>query len=74
MGKLQFASGNVLVLDMQVLSLNSLINPLIYGLIVKKVRTAVKENLFNLGHVFHWGKSITSLDLEVNVVVFSLTK
>lgn len=52
-GTLQFEPGNVPILDMQFLSLNSLFNPLIYGLIVKEVRIAVKEKLSKLGHCFH---------------------
>lgn len=50
LGELQFEPENVMVLDMQILSLNSLINPLIYGIIIKEVRSALIENVTKITH------------------------
>lgn len=52
-GALQLEPENVLVLDMQILSLNSLINPLIYGIIIKEVRSALIENVTKITHCQH---------------------
>ena len=50
-GLITISPRNVFVIDMQILAMNSLLNPLIYGLYLREVRIALKENVLKLKYL-----------------------
>ena len=73
LGLLTFNPSDVFVIDMQILAMNSLLNPLIYGLYLREVRTALKENVLKLKYLllnpFRQNQSSqTSQVPEINIV------